>query len=329
MRRSCLLVLLVVLGKTVFAQDPKFSQYFASPLTLNPAMTGYFDGDYRLAINSRQQWGNIGNPYNTYSASGEMKLQDEYYYNDIFTIAVGGLLEESFNKFIKSYTYSAGISYYRYFDADHQFRFGLSPQLSYVSRRLNYNALTVASQYQDGAFNTALPNGLDLQSGHFSYLDLNLGTNFGFTSDRIAANIGYAIYHLTRPQDSFFKNNQVTLPYRHTLNAGFRYESNDLLDFNLSAHYLIQARSTDFVAGAVLGFKPHIESKLRLSFGLWNQTNEKAFIPFIGFDVDNIAIGMNYSLFTNNIATYKPRTFEVSLIIRDKNFTKFKNTCKF
>ncbi|RYE57530.1 MAG: type IX secretion system membrane protein PorP/SprF, partial [Sphingobacteriales bacterium] len=61
---------------TVFssAQDPRFSQYFAAPLALNPAYTGYFDGIYRVAINTRKQWGNLGDPYNTHSISGDLKL---------------------------------------------------------------------------------------------------------------------------------------------------------------------------------------------------------------------------------------------------------------
>ncbi len=32
------------------AQDPNFSQFFSSPLTLNPALTGKFDGSYRIAL---------------------------------------------------------------------------------------------------------------------------------------------------------------------------------------------------------------------------------------------------------------------------------------
>src|SRR5437773_11610100 len=53
----------------VSAQDPNFSQFFASPLTLNPALTGKFDGLYRVAGNYRNQWPTIFNAYTTYTAS--------------------------------------------------------------------------------------------------------------------------------------------------------------------------------------------------------------------------------------------------------------------
>ncbi len=51
------------------AQDPNFSQFFASPLTLNPALTGKFDGVYRVAGNYRNQWPTIYNAFTTYTAS--------------------------------------------------------------------------------------------------------------------------------------------------------------------------------------------------------------------------------------------------------------------
>src|ERR671913_2074612 len=51
------------------AQDPNFSQFFVSPLTLNPALTGKFDGLLRVAGNYRNQWPSINNAFTTYTAS--------------------------------------------------------------------------------------------------------------------------------------------------------------------------------------------------------------------------------------------------------------------
>ena len=51
------------------AQDPNFSQFFASPLTLNPALTGKFDGTFRVAGNFRNQWPTINNAFVTKTAS--------------------------------------------------------------------------------------------------------------------------------------------------------------------------------------------------------------------------------------------------------------------
>ena len=48
-KRFYFFILLVCLTNVVSAQDPSFSQFFASPLTLNPALTGKFNGDLRVS----------------------------------------------------------------------------------------------------------------------------------------------------------------------------------------------------------------------------------------------------------------------------------------
>jgi len=59
----------------VAAQDIHYSQFYSSPLTLNPALTGAFEGQYRFVGNERRQWGSITLPYvyETFGLSAEMK----------------------------------------------------------------------------------------------------------------------------------------------------------------------------------------------------------------------------------------------------------------
>src|SRR5687767_6335292 len=45
--------------------DPHFSQYYVYPSWLNPALTGAFDGTYRVSGIYRNQWGNVSVPYQT------------------------------------------------------------------------------------------------------------------------------------------------------------------------------------------------------------------------------------------------------------------------
>lgn len=324
---SCFFMVLPCIS--LFAQDPKFSQYFASPLTLNPALIGYFDGDYRLAMNTRKQWANVGDPYNTVSLSGEYKLNDEYYYEDVFTLGGNVLFEEAFNKLLVTRVAGIGFSYYRFFDADHRFKLGLAPQISYISKSLDYNRLTFASQYENGLFNTGLPNYLDADVSSISYLDVNIGGNLAMSLEHVKVSLGYSAYHIARPNESFNKNYLGKISIRHTFIFGFRYLTNDLLDVSLTAHHMKQGSSNDDIVGGVLGFKPTYDSKLKMNFGLWHKWNERAFFPFVGFEISNYAVGLNYTVSSNRVNNIQPRTMELSLIITDKDFVKFKNTCKF
>src|SRR5258705_6955704 len=88
---------------TVKGQDPHFSQYFSSPLTLNPAMAGYFEGDSRVSTNFRQQWRSIGSPFITGTVSYDSKLlQSRIADNDILALGVLGLFDESLEGGFKS-----------------------------------------------------------------------------------------------------------------------------------------------------------------------------------------------------------------------------------
>src|SRR3954466_6657585 len=62
-----LLLLMVVSG--VKAQDIHFSQVLETPLFLNPANTGFFNGYFRAIANYRNQWSAMGNPYQTIGIS--------------------------------------------------------------------------------------------------------------------------------------------------------------------------------------------------------------------------------------------------------------------
>src|ERR1700740_59277 len=57
-----------------FAQDIHFTQYYFSPLSLNPANTGNYSGDYRGFINYRSQWKEIDKAYKTMSAGADVNF---------------------------------------------------------------------------------------------------------------------------------------------------------------------------------------------------------------------------------------------------------------
>src|SRR5438067_13574700 len=71
MMKKVTLLLTVVLWSVVsFAQDIHYSQFYASPLTLNPALTGVNECNYRANAMYRNQWSSVSsNPYQTPSVS--------------------------------------------------------------------------------------------------------------------------------------------------------------------------------------------------------------------------------------------------------------------
>src|SRR5882724_12757700 len=92
------LAVCVALVNVSTAQDPNFSQFFASPLTLNPALTGKFDGVYRVAGNYRNQWPTINNAFTTMTASIDFGiLKKSIPETDQFGVGIMGFSDKSGN----------------------------------------------------------------------------------------------------------------------------------------------------------------------------------------------------------------------------------------
>src|SRR5450432_1629070 len=93
-----LLFLSLVACFAVCAQDPGFSQFFASPLTLNPALTGKFNGTLRVAGNYRDQWPAINNAFVTSTISVDMPIAKNHLPdNDTWGIGLMGMTDRTAN----------------------------------------------------------------------------------------------------------------------------------------------------------------------------------------------------------------------------------------
>src|ERR1700747_688863 len=69
-----LFALMGLVVNSVFGQDPSFSQFFASPLNINPALTGMINGKWRFISNIRDQWAGPAFPYITSTVSYDTKI---------------------------------------------------------------------------------------------------------------------------------------------------------------------------------------------------------------------------------------------------------------
>ena len=122
---------------SVKAQDPNFSQFFASPLTLNPAMTGKFDGLYRVAGNYRNQWPTINNAFVTYTASldGHI-LADRIPEWDQFGVGIMGFSDKSGNGVLQNNYAALSLAYHKALDENGWHQIGVGFQGTYLNKRL-------------------------------------------------------------------------------------------------------------------------------------------------------------------------------------------------
>ena len=124
-------LLLVFLASGAFAQDIHFSQYYASPLTLNPAMTGNINGVLRAAAIYRNQFfaiptANAVTPFQTYQASVDAPLLRERLGNDAFGIGGMAYGDRAGDGALTTISAMASIAYNKAVDRYGKARIGLA-----------------------------------------------------------------------------------------------------------------------------------------------------------------------------------------------------------
>ena len=131
----------VVFARVDFAkaQDIHFSQFYNSPLNLNPANTGIFDGDYRFVGNLKNQWSTVPVPYNSSSLSADTRIKLKKN-----NLGVGLLMNQDKpgDSRFKTFNTALSIAYHLTLDSDSSHFLSGGIQAGVTSKSLNYSALS-------------------------------------------------------------------------------------------------------------------------------------------------------------------------------------------
>src|ERR1041385_3901656 len=116
MKRFLLSVMLLIGVHASNAQDPSFSQFFSSPLNVNPALTARINSDWRVISNFRDQWIGPASPYATGTISYDTKaLQNKIpnVHEEKNILGIGGMLmyDYAMDGIMKSTYGSLNLSY--------------------------------------------------------------------------------------------------------------------------------------------------------------------------------------------------------------------------
>lgn len=214
--RGLLLVLIILLHRMPgFAQDHMYSQFFNSPLYLNPALTGQFEGDLRMNLIYRNQWTNVPGTFSYLSASVDYNVPR-------FGGGIGLLVTRSSEgTAYLDLTNIAGLYSYSVGTEDFVLSFGL--QAGVTNRTLDYSKLVFGDQIDP---TLGIVSGSSAAAGSFPYnnkffFDSGLGTNLAIHD----FNIGLALQHLNQPNESF-TGTPVKLPIRTNAHISYRWDLN-------------------------------------------------------------------------------------------------------
>jgi type IX secretion system PorP/SprF family membrane protein len=311
-----IITLLVVLLQVVIVQglkaqiDPHFSQYYAYPLWLNPALTGVINGQARVNTNYKNQWPALGNAYQTGAISVDGKL------NDQVSLGVNVLDQRSgsagFNYLAEYVSFAYGIVVSN--DGNQKINFGI--QAGAISRSFDPTKLQLGSQYNnETGFDPTALSGETFNRASSTMFDASAGVFYYNGNPLSKANVfgGFSVSHLNRAKDEFAVDGPDSrVPMRYTVQAGVKLKASDFFDITPHVIYIKQQDNEIRAFGVYSEIKVRDDQGLVLG-GMYRL--QDAAVANMGYHVNNYIFGFSYDFNTSPLrsATSGQGGFELSI----------------
>jgi type IX secretion system PorP/SprF family membrane protein len=304
-------MVLLLFTQQLTAQDLHFSQWFNSPLTTNPANTGFIpDADYRLGVNYRNQWSSVMNvPYKTMSVWGDAQVFRDRIESG--WLGLGGVIlrDVAGTSSLTSTKIYASAAYHQMLGSAHLLSAGFN--VGWSNKRINTADLKFPDQFDGKFFDSNIPTSVVLDNPNINYFDLQAGINYAyFPTDKLYINGGISAWHLNRPRESFFDSdyasdsvfdNRIPSRYNAFVNASFKV--NDEFIVNPMVYYSLQAKSSELVGGLNVQYNLSGDGDAQVIGGLYYRPGD-AFIPMVGIQWKSIRLLFSYDATTSSLKQY-------------------------
>ena len=316
---ACLIFVSLFFLSKGYTQDFHLSQYFSSPMSINPALTGKFDGVIRATMNYRNQWPVINNAFSTTTASAEYKITEgKLPTHDAVGVGVLGTFDRIFSGILATNQFSLATAYHKGLDSQGFHHLTGSLQGTFSNKSIDYSRLLFGDQLAS-LMNHGVLIGTEepFVTDAVNYLEFSAGLMYsGSTNIRNMFYAGASMYHINRPEESF---SQWTLfiDRRYTVHTGGYLPISETLLMHLSGMYMQQGGSRLYIAGGAL--ESTLSSTLsnrpvRLFTGLWWRVND-ALIPYVGLTFFDFRLGISYDINLSKLrsASHYQGGIEISL----------------
>lgn len=308
------------------AQDMHFSQYGASPLSLNPALAGTFNGDIRGIMTYKDQWSKLDNAFKTYTLNCDAAL-----YKQKSGFLGGGIsffYDLSGSSSLATTMANVSISYHLKMNRQNLFTVGIQSGL--LQQKINDANFQWDSQYDGSNFNSSLASGENITQNSYMVPDISLGAVWNYNSKKVVnlasndafkSEFGLAVFHVNKPEYSFFNTSKDNINVRFVSHGKASIGINTMIAIVPSFIFMKQGKSTEIIPGSAIRMMTKETSSANgffhegaLSLGGYYRLKD-AFILSILFESKNFAIGFSYDINTSDLklATNKDGSIEVTL----------------
>lgn len=326
-------------GGTMRAQDVHFSEFNETPLHLNPAYTGLFDGIFRISLHYRNQWASMGSPYKTAAGAFDLGIGNP---KGPARMGIGAFFYQDKAGDSQLGTFQGALSVSGMVKANDYNTICAGIQGGYAQRSATIASLQWESQYINGAYdpNASANEGNLLTS--FPYVDFAAGVGYQYRSvsgnlvgkDVFELNVGAAMFHINKPEQKFHGGGAEELPRRICLHAHARIDMpGTAWSLRPSVTFNTQGPGKEFLIGGAVRYRIKNGTKITnffsesgIGFGVHYRWKD-AVIPQIYYDLGDFFIGLAYDV---NVSKYSAISkyqggWEVTLRYANLNGALYKN----
>ncbi len=299
------------------AQDIHFTQFNMSPMTLNPANTGGFEGTVRIGGIYRSQWTSVLSKYQYETPSGWVDAPIIRGFRKKDWIGVGLMLFQD-NVGAGRLTHSAnklGAAYHIGLGKKNTTVIALGAHYGQETYRINDQNL----QFEDGfinaptpgtydpsqsADNNAIPDGEQRPKANFSDIDagLTISSKLNQTMD---FKIGFSMFHIGQSRYSLLTaGSGTTSSYRQArrsiLHGTFNVKTSEKLTISPSFVFQSMAKQDEIMVQGLAGYLFNPEKDITLNFGVGYRLGD-AINLLAGAKIKSLTVGFAYDVNTSGL----------------------------
>lgn len=322
LKRAGITAALAITTSCAFAQDVHFTQFNATPLLLNPAFTGAFDGPIRASAIYRDQWRSVVGTaaYRTIAVSADMPIVRDLSGDDYLAAGIQLYNDQAGDGNLSNFSGLLSVAYHKFLGITGDKTLSVGLQGGYTSKSIDLSKLYFGNQYKDGTFIN--PSSTFLNGDPVKYFTVNAGVSYSQKiSDRFSFSLGAAGNNLNQPKESLQqkKNSDVGLGMRLAGQIGAILYTGERLSLRPGILYQTQTATSEIIAGNefhyILGGDPEIRSiSTNIFVGGWYR-NQDAVMVTAGIEYRGIRVGVAYDYNTSGLKTASNGNggFEISL----------------
>jgi type IX secretion system PorP/SprF family membrane protein len=310
---------ILVSTNLVEAQDIHFTQFAASPLTLNPALTGHHNGMWRATAIHRNQWGTVTVPFVTSGVSFDLPLARKIGQDDYLAAGLQLYTDKSGDGALTNNTALVSVAYHKFLGMDAKSAISLGMQGGFFQKSIDIPALYFSDQFHNGGYSpgTSLEDIKPKTSNMLAAIGLNFDHSFG---EKFSIQVGAGAHNINQPRESLLRkeSNEVGLGMRINSLIGADWKIGERLSILPAIMFQTQTNASELVAGLeakmILG-EPEIKSvATSLFLGAYTRTGDALLITG-GIEFKGFRLGTGYDITGSKLKSAAPGTgaYEIAL----------------